>query len=174
MALKKDTPKGVENPRVQPSLDPPPIRKIETHTVKRRKARATKEAPPIQLPPWMQLSPDELANCARLVRLMREEEYFLRYFILWLMEWDARESEGLSTGNVRYCLDNLESFEAVKDKAEQFAPTSVDIRSHPSLRWTYKKEDLKDDRDYVTYRTLAQLREELPAEDPLRRLMADK
>lgn len=157
-----------------PALDPPPILEIKTHAERRRKPRATKEAPPIQLPPWMQLSPDELANCARLVRLMREETYFLRYYILWLMEWDARAEEGLSTGNCRYSLNKIEEFEALKDKAMEFDPTSTVIKNHPSMSWTYHKENLKDDRDYVTRRTLAQLSDELPQEDPLRRLMAKK
>ena len=50
---------------------------------------ATKETPkkqPFEAPPWMTLTPDEIANCTRLVAVMREGDYWLGAYVQWLLQ----------------------------------------------------------------------------------------
>lgn len=63
------------------------------------RTKRTPEKPPFEAPPWMSLTTDELANCTRLIAVLRERDYWVGAFIEWMLqeETSGTATEGMTT-----------------------------------------------------------------------------
>src|SRR4051794_33545058 len=92
----------------------------------------SKRIPRIKLPGHLQLSERELANTARLVRVLRTPTW-LGYFIEALLEMDASQTNDVSVKQVKDALsdfDNLADWERVLGLLNDRYPN---LRYHPSI-----------------------------------------
>lgn len=120
--------------------------------------RKTAAAPPKderQLPPWMDLTVDETANCARLVRMMRHPEADLaKYLVLWILEADTKNGtyEYLTLKKLENIFSEFKNFYNCADHvAESFAKECTAIRSHSAARWAFDDEENKTTGSWNTY-----------------------
>ena len=90
---------------------------------------------PITLPKHMKLSEAEMVMVSRLVRVHRDQTYWLGAFIEWLLDHDASLKPGFII-DVKFAVQMLESLVETRDK---FGPFFTDEGNQAILRYIGRK-----------------------------------
>jgi hypothetical protein len=97
----------------------------------------------LKLPKHMQLSTEELAIVARLIRVIRERGYWLGAFIDWALQADAASADGVKVDTAK---DMLEKISGLNTWANWFE--TAENEHNPILRY-YGHRYFEDDVDRI-------------------------
>lgn len=113
----------------------------EAPTVAPSRPSRNKPASKIQLPKNMTLSESELANTARLVRLIRTPSYWLSHFIQYVLQKEAESTSDLTLKNVEDLLKDVKDLASWSGWVPKLAREYPHFATHPSVAVCLRSEE---------------------------------
>jgi hypothetical protein len=109
----------------------------------------------------IELSTDEKAICARLIRVRRSNAYWLRYYIEHLLHMDATTADGVSPKQAADALEVMSNFAKWQTYFGSVTKTYAVLKDFPGLEWYPWDNSGKDEERLPRCTQKEQLEEEL-------------
>lgn len=123
--------------------------------------------PSFQAPPWMSLTPDEIANCTRLIAVLRERDYWVGAFIEWMLQEERSgiTTTGMTTDAAIKMLNEIKALGSWVDWMENNPVSRSPIKRYFAARFfpDAATDSITDMRECITHnsdREFAELIEE--------------